>query len=117
VAQATIRPHKCNTKHCDKRKPVVGGEDESSNSECLPSDFEPDEVNRNDRECEDEVTIDSSHSINTSAFLLTEEKQKGGSASLALTNEHLLSVREAFAGDDVVEDFPREGERDRKGIT
>jgi len=32
--------------------------------------------------------------------------------SLALTNEHLLSVREAFAGDDVVEEFVREKEKE-----
>jgi len=112
VAQAATRPHKCNTKKCDQRKPVARVEDESDNSEYLPSDFEPDEVNRNDRECEDEVTADSSHNINTGTFLLTEEKQKGGSVSLALTNEHLLSVHEAFAGDDVVEEFVQEKEKE-----
>ena len=101
MAQATTTPHKCNTKY---HEPVARVEDESDNSEYLPSDFEPDKVNRNDRECEDEVTIDSSHNINSGAFLLTEEKEKGGSVSLAPTNEHLLSVHEAFAGDDVVEE-------------
>ena len=112
MAQAATRPHKCNTKKCDQRKLVARVEDESDNSEYLPSDFEPDEVNRNDRECEDEVTVDSSHNINTGAFLLTEEKQKGGSVSLAPTNEHLLSVHEAFAGDDVVEEFVQEKEKE-----
>ena len=109
MAQATTTPPKCNTKY---HEPVARVEDESDNSEYLPSDFEPDKVNRNDRECEDEVTVDSSHNINTGAFLLTEEKEKGGSVSLAPTNEHLLSVHEAFAGDDVVEEFVQEKEKE-----
>ena len=109
MAQAATTPHKCNTKY---HEPVARVEDESDNSEYLPSDFEPDKVNRNDRECEDEVTVDSSHHINTGAFLLTEEKEKGGSVSLAPTNEHLLSVHEAFAGDDVVEEFVQEKEKE-----
>ena len=109
MAQAATTPHKCNTKY---HEPVARVEDESDNSEYLPSDFEPDKVNRNDRECEDEVTVDSSHNINTGAFLLTEEKEKGGSVSLAPTNEHLLSVHEAFAGDDVVEEFVQEKEKE-----
>jgi len=109
VAQATTTPHKCNTKY---HEPVARVEDESDNSEYLPSDFEPDKVNKNDCECKDGVTIDSSHNINIGAFLLTEEKQKGGSVSLAPTNEHLLSVHEAFAGDDVVEECVREKEKE-----
>ena len=55
--------------------------------------------------------IDTSH-IDTGAFLLTDGNEDGRKASSGVTGEHLLSVREAFAGDDVVEEFVREKEKE-----
>ena len=49
--------------------------------------------------------------IDTSAFLLAEGEESGR-VSLGIASENLLNVQEAFAGDDVVDEFVREKEEE-----
>lgn len=50
--------------------------------------------------------------IDTSAFLLAEGEEESGRVSLGIASEHLLNVQEAFAGDDVVDEFVKEKEEE-----
>ena len=50
--------------------------------------------------------------IDTSAFLLAEGEEESGRVSLGIASENLLNVQEAFAGDDVVDEFVREKEEE-----
>ena len=50
--------------------------------------------------------------IDTSALLLAEGEEESGRVSLGIASENLLNVQEAFAGDDVIEEFVREKEEE-----
>ena len=50
--------------------------------------------------------------IDTNAFLLAEGEEESGRVSLGIASENLLNVQEAFAGDDVVDEFVREKEEE-----